>query len=97
MLPPPMAALVRVGLAQASYSGSGSLMTVPGPWATAGPDGAGQPVQGVPFLVGSALLGSKSAPQVAPNVLPAMTSKAPGVEGPKPVLKELSLIEKRWA
>src|SRR5947208_723656 len=87
---PPMATLFRVGLAQASNNGSGSLMTVSPPCWTAGPGDPGQPVQ-------AALPAGKSPPQVAPKVLPATTSKAPGVEGPKPVPKLLSLIAKSCA
>jgi hypothetical protein len=36
-------------------------------------------------------------PQIAPNVLPDVTLSAPGVEGPKVSLQELSLIAKCWA
>src|SRR5207237_10430048 len=86
-LVPPIATLFRVGLAQASKKGSGSLTTVSPPCLTAVPDGPGQPVQ-------ATLPTGKSPPQVAPKVLPATTSKAPGVEGPKPVPKLLSLIAK---
>src|SRR5437016_14431151 len=84
---PPIETLFLVGLAQASNRGSGSLITVSEPCFCAGPDGAGQPVH-------AALPAGKSPPQVAPKVLPATTSKAPGVDGPKPVPYELSLIAK---
>ncbi len=36
-------------------------------------------------------------PQIAPNVLPDVTFRAPGVEGPNVSLYELSLIAKCWA
>src|SRR5215471_10277021 len=89
---PPISATDWVVL-QLSKNGRSSLKIVPRPC------GAGTP--GVLAVENSAghfgALIVAPPPQMAPKVLPLIRFSAPGVEGPYPVLNELSLIAKRWA
>jgi hypothetical protein len=85
-LRPPIAAEPR--LVQLSKNGCGSPMTVPGPWLAGVPG-----LLFVELIVGQAgaLMADEDA-QTAPKVFPLTRFKAPGEEGPYPVLNELSLI-----
>src|SRR5437660_10074993 len=90
-LRPPICAVPRVS--HLSKKGCGSPNTVPVPWGATTPGLLAVEKPG--GQAGELKTLACRLPQVAPKVLPLTRLSAPGVDGPEPLLNELSLIAKR--
>src|SRR5258707_8108827 len=86
---PPISAVDWV-VSQLSNQGRSSPKTVPGPCGATTPGWFA--VENSVAHFGALIV--DEPPQMAPNVLPLTRFSAPGLDGPYPVLNELSLIEK---